>query len=785
MSSDPQSLSVRFEARSVDQIRLGVLRVQSDGRIAYSNQPATLMIGAVGEERSLFDLDLEPESRKRLKAELKRRRSAQAGADYALRMRSRSDGTLLELQVAAVPEYDADDKMIGSVAFVNDVTMEGVNRSIHAAMGKARDWRELLQTLCRTLHDVIAFDSLIIVLVSADRQSLRALYDEDPLDPVPGNIWRWWPMPPLIKADLNELKEARADSVETMFSHSPYRELKETDLSTRMWLERGYQQLLRRPVMHDQRLVALVAAQRKSQRPFDRTDIERLEQLPIGEVVNMALALQREEDMRFGIALMGRLGAAAGSISSVARVLVDELRAHFDWPHVSLFRIDRDRGELLMMHQAADSGARLRRGYRQEIGLGLLGEVARSGTAVRAVDVKKHPAYEQGIESTVSEMCVPVPGRPVRWILNAESPLSGAFAEEELAVVKPLLEVAGLILERTVALEMKNSVLESMADAVFETSSEGVISDVNQSCARMLGYDREALIGMNLAALVSAPGNDPDPPGFAARLVAAESIKPAKLELLAASGEAISVVLSGNSLPAEVGGHVYVATDLRFAEQVQRMDALRSVFRQVASEIRVPLALASSFVQQAIDAGAGPAVGDPLDKALKQLRKADLPLERVVRLASAPEASELPRGRVELDEVAQAMRAELPEQQQRDVRLTADGDVPVAGIASLPELQFCASGILAFLLRMKAQRDQVLLQVARQGGQARISFELFDAEAERPSDTRFEERSAHEREFALAEPVIEDLMKRMNGRFEIRSTQRPSFDLWLPAWEEA
>lgn len=784
MTSDSKSLSVRFKARSVDQIRLGVLRVQPDGAITYANEPASLAIGLVGADRSLFDLDLEPSSRKRLKAELKMRRTAERGADYAIRMRSKNDGTLLELQVAAVPEYDAVDKMIGSVAFVTDVTMEGVNRSIHEAMGNARDWRELLQTLCQTLHDVIAFDALTIVLVSADRQSLRALYEEQPVEQVPGNIWRWWPMPPLIKADLNELKEVRTDDVVTMFSRSPYKELKEDDPSTQKWLDLGYSHLLRRPVMHGKRLVAIVAAQRNSPRPFDRVDIARLEQLPIGEVVNMALALQREEDMRFGIALVGRLGAAAGRISSVARVLVDELRAHFDWPHVSLFRVDRDRGELLLMHQSAGAGARLRRGYRQDIELGLLGEVARSSEAVRAVDVKTHPGYVQGIKSTVSEMCVPVPGQPTRWILNAESPLSGAFAEEELSVVTPLLAVAGLILERTIALEMKNSVLESMADAVFETSSEGVITDVNRSCARMLGRRREDLIGMNLAQIVSAPGDDPDPPGFAARFVAAESIKPAKLELLAGNGEAISVVMSGNSLPSEVGGHVYVATDLRFAEQVQRMDALRSVFRQVASEIRVPLALASSFVQQALDARPKAAARDPLDKALQQLRKSDLPLERVVRLATTPETSELPRGRVELTEVAQAIRDELPERQRQEVRISTNGDEGVVSVGSLPDLQFCASGILAFFLRMKAQRDQVLLQVGRQGRQTRMSFELVDAD-DQPSDTRFEERSPHEREFALAEPVIEDLMKRMKGRLEVRSAEIPCIDLWLEAWEGA
>ena len=786
MNLEMQPFAVHLDARSVDQIELGVLRVDSNGSIVYANRAATETLGAgTVAGSSLFDLDLEPESRERLKSELAARKANQHGSDYQVRMRRRDDGALLELHLAGVPEFSPEHQPVGSVAFLSDVTMTGVNRAIHDAIGEASGWQDLLDELCETLHEVIAFDSLLITLVSSDRLSLRVLFDEKPMESAPGHSWRWWPMPAMVKSDLDKLTTTRADCVATMFEQSPYRELKEDDEPTKMWLECGYTHLLRRPVMHGNRLSAILVAQRKTPDPFNAVDIARLEQLPIGEVVNMALALEREEDMRFGISLMGSLGAASGSISRVASVLVDELRNHFSWPHVSLFRIDRDRGELLLMYQSAEPAAQLPQGYRQVIDDGLLGEVARTGEPVRAVNVGNQAGYIKGIDSTVSELCVPVPGQPVRWILNAESPLSGAFAEEEVRIVKPLLEVAGLILERTVALKLKNSVLESMADAVFETSSEGVIRDVNASGLRLIGRTCDELVGSNLAALLSAPGDDPDPPGFAARFVAAESIKPAKMELRAANGEMISVVMSGSSLPAEVGGNVYVATDLRFAEQVQRMDALRTVFRQVASEIRAPLSLASAFIQLAVSEGQKASSAGALDKALKQLRKADLPLERVVRLAAAGETAELPRSRVAVVDVIQAILDDLPEPQRQDVKLSVQRGSLAVGAGSFPDLRFCASTIMAFFLRMKAQRDRVLAHVGHVDGQPGVSFELIDADAERPSATRFQARSEHEREFALAEPVIDDLMRRMRGRFAVeQGPENLRIDLCLEPWRE-
>jgi PAS domain S-box-containing protein len=519
--------------------------------------------------------------------------------------------------------------------------------------------------------------------------------------------------------------------------------------------------------MREGRLTAIVTLMRLQDRKFSAAEIERIEQLPIGEAVNMAVALDHQQQLRFGLDLIGRLGAVAGSIADVGSVLVDELRRYFGWKHVSLFRVNSDEGTLSIVYQAADLDARLPEDYSQSIQFGLLGHVARSGQPVRLGDVRETALYVEAIASTRSEMCLPVPGRPVRWILNVESSLLSAFALEEQEAVTHLLGVAGLILDRTLALEFNATVLDSVADAIIQTSSRGEIQNVNPACEKLLDRPRDTLIGTHLSTLISAPGNETDPPGFAARLVRMDKLLPAEIELIPRDGTPIPVLLSGESLPPQIGGKVYVASDLRFRRAVQRMDSLQHIFRQVASEIRVPLALAASHLAEILPSSLDSEANEAIDKSLRQLRRADLPLEKVIRLAAAGEGQELPVQPISLLEVAEKLVSELPGSQAEMVRVHVGKEVQPA-LAARPELEFCASSLLAFLLRMKAQSDAVRVEVTRENALQVLAMYLIDSTTLHRSGTRLEAKSEEEREFALAEPVIGSLMRRMRGSFEFQ-----------------
>lgn len=774
----PEKLVIHLDRQAVEAVPLGVMRGDREGRITYVNSALQRLLGPnLGVGARLQDFEFAPGSKDVVEANMQRRFGAEEASDYSVTI-IHPDRTRVHAAISGMPEYDAAGNFIGAVGFVTDKTLDRANLAIHSAISSASDWRELLHVLDDVMRDVVAFDSIVVNLVSADRSALRVSYERPQLTLNVAPAWRWWPMPAFVRADLDTMLTTRPDDIKAMFGTPPYSELAQSDAATGEWLKLGYRHMLRKPVMRDGRIVAMVALLRFGDLPFLQDDVDRIEQLPIAETIQIALALENHEELEFTLQLIKRLGSVAESISDVSTVLVDEIRAHFDWEHVSLFRVNYDKSNILMVYQSAGAGSRLPDDYVQAGDVGLLSAVALSGKPLRTGDVHRMPGYREGIASTHSEMCLPIPGDRVRWILNVESSLGSAFAVEEQAMVERLLGVAGLILDRTLAIQFNKTVLECSADAVIHTTTQGRIQYVNPAGAEMLKRSTDALVGTYLTSLIAVakPDNAETEAAYLSDLMGRDSLKPLKVIFTVGENERLPVLLSGNALPPQIGGRVYVASDLSYQEHVQRTEALQGLFRQVASESRVPLALSMSFLQELRGRSLDPESAELVERSIAQLRRADLPLERVIRLAAMPEGQHLPLQPTALEEVAGKLVAELPATHQKVVSLSGpEGAPPV--LAARPELEFCATSVLAFLLRMKAQRDGIAIGVHREPDRQALDFSLVDLSSKGPSATRLEARSDHERDFALAEPVILNLMERMRGGFEI--SQRDGFRVRL------
>jgi PAS domain-containing protein len=768
MTTNSDKIVLRVNPTDVDAVPLGVMRGDPEGRIVYANSTVRRLIGpGMDVGARLQDFEFAPGSKAVVEANLQRRFDMREASDYSITL-VKPDQTRVHAEISGVPEYDAEGRFVGSVGFVVDKTLDRANLDIHAAISSASDWRELLRALDQSLGEVLAFDAISVNLISADRSALRVSYDRPRFSRDSEAAMRWWPMPAFVRADLDTILTTRPDDVVSMFNAPPYAQLKQSDPSTQDWLRLGYRHMLRKPIMRDGRLIAIVALFRLADQPFTQGDVVRVEQLPISEAIYIALALENHNELEFTLQLIRQLGSVAESIADVGSVLVESIREHFLWQHVSLFRVNHDTSTISMVHQSADSETRLPDSYEQPADEGLLGAVARSGKPIRTGNVRTTPGYREGIAKTESEMCLPIPGDRVRWILNVESTLSGAFAAEEQGLVERLLAVAGLILDRTLAIEFNKTVLECSADAVIQTTTHGQIQYVNRAGAEMLKRSAEALVGTHLSAFISAPqphGGD-STAGYLTELLSRDNLAPHKVLFTIGENDKLPVLLSGNALPKQIGGRVYVASDLSYQEHVQRMDALQSVFRQIASESRVPVALAMSFLEELRERTSDQACLELVERSIAQLRRADLPLERVIRLAAVPEGQELPLQAIDLKDAITRLEADLPATHQRQLDVQAFDGLPLVS-AALPELEFCAASVLAFLLRMKAQRDEVLVEAKRESKQVVLDFSLIEHSSKGPSSTRLEPRSEHERDFALAQPVIRNLLERMRGGFEI------------------
>ena len=511
------------------------------------------------------------------------------------------------------------------------------------------------------------------------------------------------------------------------------------------------------------------------------------------------MGFQRAEDLQFGFDFVREIAEVANDSKGVAQKLVDAIAHHHGWSHVSLFRVNQEGARFDLICQAASSRHHLPAEYSQAVTVGLMGLAHQLRCPVNAGDVRapewaQH--YQELVPGTLSELVLPVPGTDQRWLLNIESDERDAFADVEQQSVEVQLRIAGFILERTASLEMKSAILKSVADGVVQTNDLDVILDVNPAAEQLLGRKVEELREHSLAHFVATDAEQlpvPDAGTSADRgrrtntAVATSDAEtalsgaldwpaPVQVNLKRADGELIPVLMSAGSLPARLGGKVFVISDLRRQSEKQRMDALTHVFHQIASEIRVPIALTEAFLTESLALTQGTA-HDLVDKSLRQIRKADMPLERMVRLAFQADDKPLPRIVFNLCGTIASVVAELPQTDAEVIQIqTPEQDVPVR--AAKHELLFCMRSLLAYLVRRRAQIEKVEIRLSLREKAVLMSLALPPLAREPQGDTPVTLPDS-ELELMLTEPVIKDLMRRMGGSYALPDASRRRFELSL------
>jgi len=800
-SDTPFVIRLRQSAIDDDAFPLGIVRLSTDEHVGFMNRALREMVGdEIQVGSSVSSMAFDTRSRADLRAALQERFHSQQGSSYRLRLQRKDTGTRVRVRVAAVPEYDADGQLIGSVGFLVDESIDAATMGIHKAIQQASDSAALYAALCKQLHEVVGFETMQVTSISKGGNHLQLLF-EDPPGPRQVMPTKWWPMQPFVKAMFDKFEPGQLDLIE-LFKRPEFAEYARTDPSVQQFVDRGFKNALRLGVYRAGQLRATVTLLRTQPAPYTVSDFERCTRLPIVEAVNTAMTLDQHRHQEFRLKLVDDIVEVAGRIPDVARCLVDSLREHYDWEHVSLFWVDEDQRQLRMICQAGGDAHRLDENYSQGWFQGLLGNAYQNAKAVIVGDVQneKDPnarPYFPGIKSTCSEMVLPVPGSKLRWLLNVESSLRDAFADEEHASVALLLRVAGFILDSIATQELNSTILKSVADAVILTNSLGIIQNANEAAARLLGRPLAELQQRKLSDYITSGADEPlaeaeDAEADGSWQMTQTAVAERNTGVLLVSGAGkwpptpvefrrpddtlVPVLMSSARLPAELGGKVFVASDLTNQKRVEEMELLKQGLRHIASEIRVPLALAATFLGDASrEAADMQELKELIDKSLKQIRKADLPLERVVRLASAAEDKPLPKIVFDLRAAVDQMLKDLP--LGEPVRVASREDVVLVEAAP-HELAFCMQSLLAYLLRRKSQVEHVAIKVGQRASKAFVTLSLVGegGEAMRPPAGAADDLPE---KLSLAEPVIEGLMRRMGGSYDAQWRETPRFRLVL------
>lgn len=195
--------------------------------------------------------------------------------------------------------------------------------------------------------------------------------------------------------------------------------------------------------------------------------------------------------------------------------VVSSIQRHFNCYDASIFLVDDSSGDVVLMAHAGVYRELTTVGYRQKIGVGLVGICAASGETIVANDAAREPrrliAFS-GEAAMGSELCVAIKiGNSVMGVINVECEEVGAFDEEDVSALETFaaqiaqtIENARLYEEARLLKDFNESIIANMPAALVVVDADLLIRIVNDTCCRLCGKPRDALVGRDVGELFGA-----------------------------------------------------------------------------------------------------------------------------------------------------------------------------------------------------------------------------------------------------------------------------------------
>lgn len=226
------------------------------------------------------------------------------------------------------------------------------------------------------------------------------------------------------------------------------------------------------------------------------------------------------------IARIGRSLLELPTREALLQGVVEALRAFRNYLDVSLFRVDQDAGECVLIAEAGRERRYRPDQYRQRIGQGCIGLCARTGETVRASklqeDSRRVIAFEEEHRAR-SELVVPVrKGEEVLGVMHILSEREEDFPETDIAALEHVSPHIGVTLQNARMIVQRRhdryeieqahreltSIIRSTAVGITSTDTWGVYTHWSPSCETMFGYQSEEVVGSKTPADFAAEPYD-------------------------------------------------------------------------------------------------------------------------------------------------------------------------------------------------------------------------------------------------------------------------------------
>jgi PAS domain S-box-containing protein len=712
----PQVL-IGLKREQLERLPWGIAKANRQGVFTYGNRAMCNIVGVESIEGKKLAEFFRGNDLGVVLNHFESRFSHQAADEYEVELTRLTDNVRIQVRCQAMPEINDRGEVIGSIAILSDVSIEDASKALHKDIEDLSSSTEIFQAIERNCKRIVVFDLFCVTLYSEDNDHYRVLYLHPEVQPLE---FRWREMSPfekgLVEKMLVEAKPYNIPDLDEWLARpegAAYRDDPDTEKFRSV-----FQSSLSFPVIRSKRVAAWISFMRKrGNGSFNQTDEQHLLQLPLNAAVNMALHYLERDGLTFRLDLIKRI-AQTRSTDRIAETIIDQIVKHYGWQNVSIFRPDEQERQFSLVKQTATTKAwLLPDDWHHPIDKGITGLVYRKKNALNVADVTAPDfknIYLAICPESRSELCIPmiVAGSRVYWILNVEASQRNAFAKEEQDALVEILGEVAVVVELVSQTQIFTELLKLSKDSIIQTDFSDTIMHTNQATEALLGYSEDEMKGRAFADYFEDKVN--------ARLVQ-EKMQDAKyvpndeVQLRRKDGSEVSLLLSGTSLPPEIGLRIYVCNDLRWRKRMETLEILRQMYNEIASQIKTPLTLAFTWLSK-LRTEISQDATDLLDKTVKQLHKVDLTFERLLFYERSEGIPPADQSLFDIPILVEKIKQEMPDLESSRIKVTTRPKVPpVRG--DIFQIWFCLETLLAYLERFISEDGDITVEISSKDSQ--------------------------------------------------------------------
>ncbi|MFW6161881.1 MAG: GAF domain-containing protein, partial [Planctomycetota bacterium] len=221
-------------------------------------------------------------------------------------------------------------------------------------------------------------------------------------------------------------------------------------------VEEGMASAVALPLVSGAKVLGAFAAARSAPRPFEETEVDMFREVAeqTAMAVDHARLYEAEKKRASHLAIINELASRVLSTFDLDALLQQAallIQQRFDYYDVGIFLTDAATDEVVLRAQSGAYVGESAVGYRQTVGVGMVGWCAETGQSLLASDVRKNPHYIvafDGERSARAELCVPIQiGGEVAGVINVESAQVGAFDETDVMALETLSDQVAQAIE--------------------------------------------------------------------------------------------------------------------------------------------------------------------------------------------------------------------------------------------------------------------------------------------------------------------------------------------------